>query len=108
MNGEGGDEAGGNKVKDEKGEDGLQAHALALFPTALFGLDQRQDQGDGDDGQGTGELYSDGLVQRGRAQPPHAVPGGGGSGDGRGVIHSRSSKNTEGFPGGGIEADGVA
>ena len=36
------------------------------------------------------------------------VKGGGGSGDGRGVIHGRSSKNTEGFPGGGIEADGVA
>ena len=62
MDGYRGDQRGGDEVEDEEGEDLTKVHLLARFLAALPGLEESQDQGDGDDGQGPGEFYRDGLV----------------------------------------------
>ena len=93
--GDGGDEAGKDEVEDEKGEDGAEFYLLpALFLPALC-LQEGKNQDNGDDGQGAGELHSNGFVQGGAAQPPHTVPRGGGGSDRRGVVHGGTCKNAE-------------
>lgn len=79
----------------------------ALRISGLLRLHQRQNQGDGDDGQGTGELYGHGFIQGLAAQAPHAVPGGGRRRDGGGVVHRRTGEDAKGLARGSIKADGL-
>lgn len=78
---DGGQKAGRDKIENEKGEDGLETDPFPLAFLPLPGIEKGQHQGDGDDGQGAGELHSDRFVQGGGSQSPHAVPGGRSCGD---------------------------
>ena len=76
-----GDEGSQHKKEDEKGEDFFQAESAALLSAGLFrltGAPESQHQGDGNDGQGAGELDDGGLVQ-GVGAGMESIPGSGGS-----------------------------
>lgn len=92
---DGGQKAGRDKIENEKGEDGLETDPFPLAFLPLPGIEKGQHQGDGDDGQGAGELHGDRFVQGGGSQSPHAVPGGRGCGDRGGVVDCGAGEDAE-------------
>ena len=108
MDRDGGQKAGRDKIENEKGEDGLETDPFPLAFLPLPGIEKGQHQGDGDDGQGAGELHSDRFVQGGGSQSPHAVPGGRSCGDRGGVVDCGAGEDAESLSRSGAEADEVA
>lgn len=73
-----GDEGSQHKKEDEKGEDLFQAESAALLSAGLFrltGAPESQHQGDGNDGQGAGELDDGGGFQHRAAGAVKRVQG---------------------------------
>ena len=63
----------------------------------LSGSKKSKDKRDWDNCQCSCKFYGDSFIQSRRTKVVHGIPGGGSSGNGRGVIHSSSGKNTESF-----------
>ena len=95
--GRSGDHRGQHEEQDKGREDLFQGEAAlpgAAGPPRLCRAPQGQRQGDGDDGQGAGELDNGGGVQ-GVGPGVHPVPGGGRRRDGGGVVHRRAGEEAE-------------
>ena len=67
---------------------------IRLFPS---GSKKSKDKRDWNNCQCSCKFYGDSFIQSSRTKVVHGIPGGGSSGNGRGVIHSSSGKNTESF-----------
>ena len=65
---------------------------IRLFPS---GSKKSKDKRDWNNCQCSCKFYGDSFIQSRRTKVVHGIPGGGSSGNGRGVIHSSSGKNTE-------------
>lgn len=62
---------------------------IRLFPS---GSKKSKDKRDWNNCQCSCKFYGDSFIQSRRTKVVHGIPGGGSSGNGRGVIHSSSSK----------------
>lgn len=68
---------------------------IRLFPS---GSKKSKDKRDWNNCQCSCKFYGDSFIQSRRTKVVHGIPGGGSSGNGRGVIHSSSGKIPKASP----------